>query len=365
MSISTPSLSQKAEDLTFTQLSLMKKSLAISDTPFHPDVTYILYNAVSGSGNYLHIYDAGAAVYKIDTGEGGVYLEYSDTGGTKDLTFAASGYKLITIIGDFNGIDLTSNTTTVTQSMRDKYIEVYAGSNHVTALQSNAYYLASNLKTAMFPNITTSGVNSFMGCANLINTCFLSLTAISASMFRNCTKIAEITFKTISGGIGDNAFYGCEKLITFNHGGNATLTLIGVNSFENCYSLKYINLNNVTSISTNAFKLCFNLESVQCKCVSIGSGAFHSCYALSSVVIFKNTSSIGVNAFLDCPIRNFEIQYNASLSIGASAFGGSFSPAMIKDLYINNATNLTNAQATETKITTAGATLLTNYRLLY
>lgn len=90
--------------------------------------------------------------------------------------------------------------------------------------------------------------------------------------------IKSVTTVVIGDGvtnIGQNAFYGCSKLIS---------VIIG---------------NNVKSIGSDAFYKCFGLPSVTIpnSVTSIGSGAFRYCFGLTSITIPNSVTSIKSEAF--------------------------------------------------------------------
>lgn len=76
------------------------------------------------------------------------------------------------------------------------------------------------------------------------------------------------------------------------------------NAFQDCPSLKKITLPSIlTSLGTNAFAFCDNLESIEqlpTAIDEIGYGTFHSCEKLEKLEIPSSVTSIGDKAFSDC-----------------------------------------------------------------
>ena len=77
---------------------------------------------------------------------------------------------------------------------------------------------------------------------------------------------------------------------------------IGSNAFENCNSLKYVKMDDVTVIYDEAFKGCVNLEEITIPdtCKEIWDNAFNWCLNLKRVVIPKSVTEIGNNVFGGC-----------------------------------------------------------------
>ena len=117
--------------------------------------------------------------------------------------------------------------------------------------------------------------------------------------YRNCVQKIEIGTSVTS--IGNNAFNYCYSLtsITIPNG----VTSIGSDAFNYCYSLTSIAIpNGVTSIGSNAFSYCGSLNSIAIPngVTSIGSNAFDSCYSLTSIAIPNGVTSIYSRLFQTC-----------------------------------------------------------------
>ena len=114
-------------------------------------------------------------------------------------------------------------------------------------------------------------------------------------------------------GIGDEAFYGCEEIITVNMPNS--VTKIGDKAFEGCKELTSVYLSNaLTHIGQRAFYGCEKLSSIKlpASLVSIGSQAFY----FSSYYTNTNISTLTINN---------------TVEIGQDVFAG----RMLSDIYIN------------------------------
>ena len=103
-----------------------------------------------------------------------------------------------------------------------------------------------------------------------------------------CTDKTVVIGEYIDGyrvtNIGDDAFFGCEKLTSINI--PDSVTSIGEYAFSSCYSLTSINIpNSVTTIGERAFSWCESLISINIpnSVTTIGESAFGGCYNLTTV----------------------------------------------------------------------------------
>ncbi len=178
----------------------------------------------------------------------------------------------------------------------------------LTAISNNAFANCKKLKSVNIPaSVTQLGSNSFQFCE--------SLTAITLPA--NLTKIGTYCFQgsglksiAIPDKVADlgtrystktYTFANCKDLETVTLG--AKVTKMGAFVFQNCTSLKSINLNNLTVIGNCAFDNCVSLKEVNLPKVSgtsLGWGAFRGCTSLSKVDFGNNT------ALTALPARLFE-----------------------------------------------------------
>ena len=101
-----------------------------------------------------------------------------------------------------------------------------------------------------------------------------------------------------------------------------SVTSIGGNAFRNCFNLQSVTIpNSVTSIGDFAFADCPSIQSVTIpeSVTSIGDNAFRGCSDLQSITIPNSVTSIGYNAFAYChSLQSVTIYGNPN--IGTDAF---------------------------------------------
>ena len=123
--------------------------------------------------------------------------------------------------------------------------------------------------------------------------------------------------------IGDEAFWGCSKLIDIIVPDN--VTSIGSSAFNFCGDLITVKIgNNVTSIGNNAFANT-NLESIILPgtVADLGTNIFEGCSNLTSVTLPEGIKYIPISLFLSCSnLKSITIPSSVE-HIGAYAFNGS------------------------------------------
>ena len=76
-----------------------------------------------------------------------------------------------------------------------------------------------------------------------------------------------------------------------------TVSIVGSNAFYKCYSLKNVNLPNVTDVAGSAFQYCTSLTNVSLpNATTLGGSVFRECSSLTSLD-FPLVTSIGSYAF--------------------------------------------------------------------
>ena len=147
----------------------------------------------------------------------------------------------------------------------------------------------STLATATIPSTVTYNGTTY------------SVTSIGDDAFENCYSLTSITIPNSVTSIGGMAFYNCSALTSVTLG--TSVTSIGGGAFNGCSSLTSITLpNSVTSIGDGAFEYCSSLTSITIpnSVTSIGVGAFENCSSLTSITIGNSVTNIGWGAFSDC-----------------------------------------------------------------
>ena len=141
--------------------------------------------------------------------------------------------------------------------------------------------------------------------------------------------------------IASNCFYECTNLEEVKLGAN--VTSIGYRAFYGCYNLTSINLNDkIKTLSEQAFSGCTSLKSVTlgANLTEMGSGVFSGCTALRTVDIHEGCEIIAQGAFYGCNKLQSVVIPNSVLTVGGSAFSGctSLTTATIGD-GVKNITN--------------------------
>jgi putative cell wall-binding protein len=164
--------------------------------------------------------------------------------------------------------------------------------------------------------------NAFFDCVNLSNvTIGKSVEVIGSNSFRNCTALKSVTipgsvleidmgafsFAGLSSVVipdsvtelGSSAFAYCANLESVQLGKN--LFYLDGTTFENCTSLKEINLKNITEIGFEAFSGCTSLTNVELDAVkTIGYSAFKDCTALKEITLPETLVQLEHGAFFGC-----------------------------------------------------------------
>ena len=183
-------------------------------------------------------------------------------------------------------------------------------------------YGTTIVKVIIEEGVTTIGENAFYGCNGLISiTIPNSVTSIGKNAFSNCSGLTSITIPNSVTSIGDYAFSSCWRLTTITIPNS--VTSIGGGAFSHCSGLTSIIIpNSVTSIGVNTFNSCSGLTSITIPygVLSIGYSAFAYCSGLTSVTIPNSVTSIGEFAFDRCSGLTSITIPNSVTSISGSAF---------------------------------------------
>lgn len=222
----------------------------------------------------------------------------------------------------------------------------------VTKIRKNAFENSTIPKIDFEADSELSVIedNAFLNCSKINTFDFTStkLSYLGYSVFKDCSELAFVNFATTNFEVNDNLFENCNKLVNISNINNISdscfldcvnLTkvsirdgseLIGIRSFENCYSLEIINIpSTVRIISEYAFINCKNLSSIifespnSLEKISINS--FSECDSLRNISDFLSLKYIctyntiyyinGSNISLIFHLRNSEDTF---LSINCS-----------------------------------------------
>ena len=203
--------------------------------------------------------------------------------------------------------------------------------NSVTSIGSYAFSSCSSLESFIIPeNITSLSNGTFSGCSKLTTiTVPKNVTWIGYAVFKDCTALTTIIFENNSqlATIADDknnanggSFQNCKSLKNINLPN--TLTYIGSYAFSSCTSLNHIDIpNSVTNIARGAFKSSGLVDiEIPSGVISLESNVFESCSKLENVSIPTSVTSIPQYAFSSCTaLTNIDIP-NSVTSIGIYAF---------------------------------------------
>ena len=201
----------------------------------------------------------------------------------------------------------------------------------VTTIGANAFSGCVNLKNVTFVasgNVQADSSeenkslhiddSAFKGCASLETITLLdSVSEIGVCAFENCSSLREINLNK-SAKIGEYAFNGCVSLTSkLSFDANATL---GQGAFTDCVSITSVEIDGITTISNNLFSNCSNIQSVTLSNVeNIGSEVFADCKNLESIDLI-GVKTIGENAFNGCSgLNNLTIPESVT-EVSSTAF---------------------------------------------
>lgn len=243
--------------------------------------------------------------------------------------------------------------------------------NHVNFWFSNCQNL-TDLTVSLYNMYSAAGL--VMNCQNLTDLTFLnyrSNTAVNIdNLCNNCLNLANVYFGLPFSYISSacNTFYNCRNLINIDINlTNANFINNGFSMFANCHNLKYVNISNINSETTDTvldmtqvyyygmFTNCYNLRSLN------GSNSvnlvitpktnttkvsvaymFANCYNMTgdfNLQLKCNTSSypIGIDGIIDnTGFKNVNIQYETT---GALSY---YSTIGVSNTLISNCSHIEN-----------------------
>ena len=251
--------------------------------------------------------------------EGGCYVRYSKTVGTKN------------IMGD---LDIPAYVTMRHYRFKLGSIPTKAETEgwleEVPVIRVGVVKGKSGVKGAESP-----GVKAFNGITNAIRVTFPhTMREVIGSAFKNSTGLQSIKLNEGLVTLGTEAFSGCTNLSSINI--PKTLKDIPERCFYNCSGLPAIHFTNTDAVGTSAFEGCTSLVSINggnvlCPLKTIGERAFYGCTQLQ-VIKFSPSKliNIGESAFENC-------DHLTNLTLPASLIGiGNFA---FKNTNIRTLTN--------------------------
>lgn len=171
----------------------------------------------------------------------------------KIITNTVSGKEIKVLVGlDFS------------EKMKIKMTHTYEIPEGVNIIASEVFMGNKNLQIVTAPaSLTKIEKNAFASCSNLqmfIGKMSRESKVVETSAFRDCSKLRRVQFYNVRE-IGDYAFSNTAITgegfdIDFSN-----VQKLGVGTFENCKSLKIINMPFVRVLPEGCFKNCVNLDS--------------------------------------------------------------------------------------------------------
>ena len=222
----------------------------------------------------------------------------------------SSGYAIV--VGCEEGVE----ELTIPKTIRVDGTE-YNVTNVTRGLNNNSTLKRVNIQA----EITILVSNLFSGDSNLTSvTLPNTLKTIEPAAFENCASLKHINLPEGLEVIKNLVFIGTaiEKITL-----PSTLTQLQDEAFKNVTTLKTVDFNNVeTTIGNSCFQGCTNLTSITGlgNITSIGNRAFYGCKVLGELSSLNNVTSIGDEAFLFCnQLKKVEGLHNLT-SVGVGAF---------------------------------------------
>lgn len=164
--------------------------------------------------------------------------------------------------------------------------------------------------------IRSIGEHSFSGCRNLRSVILYdSIQNIGEFAFYTCMSLTCIVIPVSVQFIGAHCFSLCSQLKEVKFHQACNIMTIENNTFENCTSLKEMELpNNVKYIKQDAFKNCISLEYMNAsKVTHFSKNAFADCTSLKEVRVDARVSNISAETFSGCINSTLKLTFSESL----------------------------------------------------
>lgn len=191
----------------------------------------------------------------------------------------------------------------------------------VQSIDAKAFYKSKVTAVEVPTSVTSLGKEAFAGCDKLVSVWLPDgVTELPAKVFNDCTSLRDIEMGAIDK-MGESAFNNCHSLQSFTLVG--ALSVVPKCAFENCKNLQRVELpQSVTTIGEKAFHECNALADLVLseRLTTLGKQAFDRCYALESVDLPDGVTAIDEKVFFECKgLRSVKLG-NRVQSIGKEAF---------------------------------------------
>ena len=191
----------------------------------------------------------------------------------------------------------------------------------LTVMKVNPYTCYQNkyIKDVKLSLSGDVGDYAFYGCTGLNTATVSNKGSIGSYAFNSCSALTTATISN-QGNIGDLAFNSCSALTisTISNQGD-----IGKSAFSYCRALTTATISNQGDIGVSAFSSCSALTTAYINNQGgIRHDAFSGCSLLETAELGQNVTSIGRSAFGSCSQLKSIVIPDAVTSIGSYAFSG-------------------------------------------
>ena len=278
---------------------------------------------------------ADAKTYVTDYGKLIIGQMYKTASGLTEFDIELNAVTGLTFSFGMSGnIDWGDGTTTTNQwshtyANYGKYTITYGGTTLPDSVfRQNPLYGQYNYTcvAVRVGELITSIGKSFGGCLNLKTVTLPSgITSIAEELFRRTYNgLVSITIPNTVTTIGSDAFSVCYALESVSL--PSSITSIGSSAFSSCYALKSITIpDGITTINSAFLYDCCALSSVviPSSVTSISGNVLYQSYSLKGYFSLPNVASIGSQFFYKCGGR-LTLDFSQSLSIPTLADTYSF-----------------------------------------
>ncbi len=238
--------------------------------------------------------------------------------------------------------DVTLSATCVVKAVEKEYIQFEDPAVETVLMANNVSSDGIGITMEDAAKVTSIGT-WFKGNTEITSfgefVYFKNCTTLATSAFQNCTSLRSIDLSNMET-IGNYAFWGCSALETISA---KKANLIGSYSFMRCTNLKMVDAS-PNEVDSFAFDGCQNLEFIGFENLTIiGKNAFYNCRSLKSVELNASVSSIGNSAFVYCiGLPSFVSRATTPPTLDSNAFGNTTCPIYVPDASLEAYKTATN-----------------------